>query len=638
MKKILLISSLITALCTSCQDFLDRKPLDFGNEESYYKNDYDLKIAVNEFYLMLPRNNDLWGGTYTEDTQSDNQTTGGAEELFYPGVKKTVKMEDYRNQWRFNTLREINFFLQKAKEKAADIKGNQSLTNHYIGEGYFFRAYEHFRLLRHFGDAPILTQVVNDQQSQIASLSVRQPRNELARFIIAQLDTATTLLQDQAPETGRITKDAALLLKSRVALYEATWERYHAGTCFVPGNPKWVGAKQWPDFKFKAGSPEAEVNWFLEQAIASAQQVADKRSLNTDYAEMFCQFQKPFDNNDEVILARYYLDGVLSHSASVYLLAGGGCGVTRAAVNTFLMTNGLPIYDAQAKYKGDQTSYEELQDRDHRLTLSVKPAGRFIKTVLKDGKYTNDTIFYYAPRIQGSGHEKSTTGYDLIKWLSSDKEQRKQNKCTTATPIFRAAEALLNYIEAYYERYGNLGGQCDKYWKQLRQRAGVYGDYQKTISHTDLEQENDLAVWSKGKQVDPTLYNIRRERRCEFIAEGMRLDDLKRWRSLDKMVNYQPEGFNLWDKMYEMYKPSDLNPGAVSQSSISKYIRPLQRSSTSVTYNGYNFPKPHYLEPIPLSEFKLTTDKTHGLPSKLYQNPGWPRDVDGTADYGYDCD
>mgnify|MGYP000741959843 FL=1 len=44
--------------------------------------------------------------------------------------------------------------------------------------------------------------------------------------------------------------------------------------------------------------------------------------------------------------------------------------------------------------------------------------------------------------------------------------------------------------------------------------------------------------------IDKTLYNIRRERCCEFIAEGMRKDDLLRWRSLDKMKNYQTEGFN----------------------------------------------------------------------------------------------
>lgn len=48
------------------------------------------------------------------------------------------------------------------------------------------------------------------------------------------------------------------------------------------------------------------------------------------------------------------------------------------------------------------------------------------------------------------------------------------------------------------------------------------------------------------------LYNIRRERRCEFIAEGMRKDDLFRWRSLDKMKDYTVEGFN-WENTRNKY-------------------------------------------------------------------------------------
>lgn len=78
----------------------------------------------------------------------------------------------------------------------------------------------------------------------------------------------------------------------------------------------------------------------------------------------------------------------------------------------------------------------------------------------------------------------------------------------------------------------------------MRKRAGVSENFQKTIDATDLSKENDLAVWSGSQMIDKTLYNIRRERRCEFIAEGMRKDDLLRWRSLDKMKNYQTEGFN----------------------------------------------------------------------------------------------
>ena len=64
-----------------------------------------------------------------------------------------------------------------------------------------------------------------------------------------------------------------------------------------------------------------------------------------------------------------------------------------------------------------------------------------------------------------------------------------------------------------------------KYWRALRKRAGVSENFQKTIDATDLSKENDLAVWSGSQMIDKTLYNIRRERRCEFIAEGMRKDD-----------------------------------------------------------------------------------------------------------------
>lgn len=50
-------------------------------------------------------------------------------------------------------------------------------------------------------------------------------------------------MQEQAPVSGRLCKATAYALISRVALFEATWEKYHAGTCFVPGNSKWLGAK-----------------------------------------------------------------------------------------------------------------------------------------------------------------------------------------------------------------------------------------------------------------------------------------------------------------------------------------------------------------------------------------------------------
>jgi len=626
----------LVLLMTSCESFLEREPLDFGDETAYFKKVNDLKLYVNDRYSMLPKNNNLWGGLYSDDIQSDNQCGTSLQILFYPGEKKTVQVGS--SEWNFANQRALNYFINLVvkKKAAGELPQDTDLVNHYLGEAFFLRAYDYFRLLRNFGDVPIILDQMPDDQAVLTQHSTRSPRNEVARQILADLDQAAVLLKEKAPESGRICRDAALLLKARAALYEATWERYHAGTVFVPGNAKWAAVSGNSGYSFPAGSAEAEVTFFLDQAIAASEAVADARTLNADYQGMF-NADQVFPDNDEVILARYYQTGVLSHSCSSYLETGGGCNATRALVNSFLMTNGLPIYAPASGYQGDKLSYYEFQDRDPRLTGSVRAAGSIINTKLVDGRYVNDTIFYYKPNIYRFGNEKATTGYELQKWFCDDKVQCENYQCTTATPILRAAEAYLIYLEAYYERYHDLGGKCDAYWRSLRTRAGINPDYTKTIAATDLAQENDLAVWSKGVEVDATLYNIRRERRCELIAEGLRLDDLKRWRALDMMTAYQPEGFNLWDEMYKMYKASERDETIVTQSNISKYIRPLQVSATSAAYSGYNFPRQHYLEPIPISEFLLTGEGV-AKDSPLYQNPGWPQEADGPADYTFDCD
>ena len=626
----------------SCSDFLDREPIDFGSEVAFYVSETDLQMATNEFYdNILPKNETWVGGIYDEDNTSDNQIGTAPDNLFYEGEKRTVEQSE--SEWNFDNLRGINYFINRVNFQlngGGGITGSEEYINHYLGEGYFFRAWEHFRLLRNFGDVPILTTMQSDDQAELSEATRRQPRNEVARFIIRDLEIADSLMLADPPQDGRLCKDAAMMLMARVALYEGTWERYHAGTAFVPGNSKWVGHAMYPDFSFKAGSAEDEVNYFLDVAIKASEAVVQSRpELSDEYLPLFVNDRTAFTaDNGEVILARFYLSGVLYHSVGQYLArTGAGTGLTRSLVNSFLMTSGLPIY-ADPNYGGDVQMKAEMRDRDKRL--AVKVTGSYVAgeaDPITGVVFENDTILL--SHITQSGNERSTTGYEMKKWMSEDPEQQVSGQGTTANPIFRSAEAMLTYLEAYYERYGNLGGNCDAYWRKLRRRAGVDDDYNKTIAQTDLSKENDLAVYSKGVQVDKTLYNIRRERRCEFYAEGMRLDDLKRWRSLDNMRNYWVEGINLWTEMYKLWEEEDenLEEGVtVSSRGLSEYLRPLQITSTLVTYNtGYNFPKPHYLEPIPIAEFQLATENGQ---STLYQNPGWPTNTDGIADYSYDCD
>lgn len=204
----------------------------------------------------------------------------------------------------------------------------------------------------------------------------------------------------------------------------------------------------------------------------------------------------------------------------------------------------------------------------------------------------------------------------------------------------RSSEALLNYMEAEYELNGRLDATAQQYWRELRTRAGVDTDFQKTIDATDLSQEMDLGKYSGTKLVDKTLYNIRRERVTELFSEGLRFADLIRWRAFDNMITTKwiPEGVNFWDNMYKFYdkdiRCNGESDAVVSAKSLGKYLRPYSKSmqSTNELKDGYNWHEAYYLYPIGVTDM-LTASPDRSLENtNLYQNINWPTSAGGHAE------
>ena len=121
------------------------------------------------------------------------------------------------------------------------------------------------------------------------------------------------------------------------------------------------------------------------------------------------------------------------------------------------------------------------------------------------------------------------------------------------------------------------------------------------------------------------------------MEEGFRMNDLKRWRALDQVKNYQVEGFKLWGAMQHEYVDNQGNStlipegtegktANVSSQKNSVYLRPYQIIKTSnLVYDGYNWCDAHYLSPIAMQHFRITaTDPENGETYVIYQNPGWP--------------
>ena len=84
----------------------------------------------------------------------------------------------------------------------------RKLIKNYIGEGYFFRALCYFRMLAYYGDLPIVTKVLEDNDEVIVENSKRAPCNEVARFILEDLDKAISYLKSRQVQWSCVNREA----------------------------------------------------------------------------------------------------------------------------------------------------------------------------------------------------------------------------------------------------------------------------------------------------------------------------------------------------------------------------------------------------------------------------------------------
>lgn len=668
MKKVYYI--LATALSLiSCNDFLDREPLDKITPEVYFSTSEQLgtyaitcyAYKLNDNYTFNSNNKDGYGlGVFKLDNNTDVQVaTEGDQDRWVPGI---LKVSDGDGEWEFAEIYNINYFFDHAmpKYQAGQISGSRTDIEHYIGEMYMLRARAYFEKLKKFGDFPIIKTNINIADKEaLVKANERRPMNEVGRFILNDLDSAIILMSSPASDDikrNRLTKDAALLFKSRTALYIGSWLKNFKGTAFVPGGNGWPGVSKDYNSNFSIDI-DNEINFFLTECMEASKEIADRIPLTentqTDYSFSNNPYVQMYTDKDlsvypEVLFwsETNLIGGGLGYGFA-HSKGGSGSGYTKGYINSFLMKDGMPAY-ASSLYAGDENLKNVKQNRDNRLVQFLK-----IKDEALSIKSDGSKALLPAPMILTTAEYKSVTGYDIKKGLTMSVDDKTGPVQESGVIEYRAAEAYLNYIEASYIKNGNIDGTAEKYWKALRERAGIDTDFRKTIQATDMGKESHLlSAYTAGQLIDATMYNIRRERACELMSEGFRWDDLRRWRSMDQLINqkYIVEGFKLWGEMQNWYmdesgqsllkytggngSSKDAN---VSNPANSNYLRPYQIvKDNNNLYNGYGWMAAYYLSPIGMSQFNITSSGNSGnidyTISPLYQNPGWPTEAGASAE------
>jgi hypothetical protein len=576
---------------TSCNDdFLEQSPENAISDGAVWKTPSDLQLYVNNFYNrsdLLLRDETVGAscnmGIYTIDR--DNGSDTEISLAYNTRMNGQAELPSTGGGWAtsdWDALRDINYFFANYQKAS----GDEAEINRYVGEALFFRAIFYYNKLRRFGDVPWYDHLLNPDDADLTK--ARDPRNVVVDNLMADLDQAVAYLPSRGTPVkweGRVNKETAMQLQARIALYEGTWEKYHALKA--------------TNFKV-AGSDGTK---FIEKArdvsgalIALGTCDLDNVGVENGYYELFNK--TTYASSKEILFWRQYSISLgLKNGWQDFSTYGAKTGLSKRMVDMYLCKDGKPIA-GNALYQGDDNLVDVVTDRDPRLNQTI---------YVNDGKHVQfptsqpDHMFNY-PAFD-NGDRVCVTGYQVYKGHLPGLTLSDANS-EQAMIYFRYAEALLINAEAHAELNSLSQAILDNTINLLRRRLNVSG----------VAEMADMAI------ADASIAEIRRERTVELAVEGFRVDDIFRWAAADELIKgYVPQGAKLAQWQGTLTPAPGTNFAAAVaglDADGSGYILPYFKQTAFPT-TGYNFDLSRdYLNPLPTEEIRLN-------PSLAPNNPGW---------------
>ena len=583
MKKTLIIKKVFTVcisvlLISSCD--LNELPQSSISPENSFKNETELKLYINGLLPML-------SGSTIEKVDNGIESSLPS---YMIGLRSSTLDA---GSWSWGNLRKINIFL-KYSQNCPDEK----VKAKYDAMAYYLRAQFYYEKLKTFGGVPYYDFVLDDNSPEL--YNSRDTREMVADKILQDIDKAITNgVEDK--KINEITKWTSLALKSRFCLFEGTYRKYHN----IAGYERFL----------------QECVLASEELMTSGKYSIDASGGNTSaYRDLFVQPNTQDANNKEVINAEAYSKALgVKHGLNYTILntAGGKIGLEKSLIDSYLMTDGSRFTD-QPGY-ATKTFKEEFQNRDPRLTQTVRGPG-YIRVGESTANVSN--------LIQAITH--STTGYMPIKYFSSSAYDA-QNANENDIIVYRYAEVLLNFAEAKAELGTLSQNDIDLSIKLIRNRVGM-PNLNMVIANSNpdpvLSTQYPLVSGSnKG-----VILEIRRERRIEMVMEGLRYDDLMRWKAGHLFIpqfkgvyfsgegGYDLDGDNKNDiYLYTGNKPSIAVLGGATAIKLNSALYLSNGSSGNIVVNtekvkSWNEER-DYLAPIPNSALVINPN--------LEQNPYW---------------
>jgi hypothetical protein len=639
MKKIsiLLIILLGGALFSAC-DYLDREP----DDQLTLAMSFNQRTRVDQWlaglYSNIPDPYIPYISTQGFDILADDMTMNTMQELYYPVFfmrgNWSVLTGWTANYWTTlpQRIREANIFLENVHE-VSQLSARR--VEEMKAEARFLIAYYYWLILESYGPMPFNPGVVYSDFADIEGMMLPQtPYDDIVNWIDEELQAVARILPPSWGNTdayfGRATAVMCHVVRARMLLF--------AASPLVNGNPDYIGHTNKNGVEL-FNSAYSEAKWqraaealltLINMAHGAGHQLY-KEYMPNGTIDPFKSYQLAMfpwgtNTNTEALFVRPQADynDYESWATPRGCNTAGNLGVVQALVDDFFMEDGRPtgkgfkddeiatpspLYSesgfSTAIERRTTTAWSQVQqasggDETGIITLSntynmyCKREPRFYVSVLYDnawiqrGELGNRRIDLRPGKEDNLSQNDVNfpeAGYLVMKKVHPD--HAANNTAQTHPPrqgvLYRLAEAYLSYAEALNE-YDPGNPDFLKYVNEIRKRAGIpeYGSV-------------DLPAPVGKEKIREA---IRRERRIELNCEGVRYNDIRRWKIGEVLLNKPLVGMNA---LHGTVRSDDSNDPA------SFYVR--------TPFYERKFKKEYYWMPLMQSYLEKNLN--------LVQNPYW---------------
>lgn len=583
MKKILILFIVILGFIASGCKKLTLEPKGILVESQLFGSEFGVKKYFTGLYNYLPIE-DFNYFSRTGNANGNNQTTGYRPGNYWEAGKfsqgnmsgefvntwQKVNNDGF-GYWPYDRIRDVNTFIANFpnyKDKYGDVNVYNSL----LGEAHFLRAYFYFGLAKRYGGVPIIAEVQNPLGDKDSLKVSRAKEYDTWKFIHDDLQFAIDNMKP-GTESGRANKYVAAALMSRTMLYAGSIAKY---TDYLGFKTDQLAAQQ--GF---AGIDPSKANEFFQYSYDAGKIVEQgPYSLYTknypdkalNFANVFLDptspeniFVKFFDKNSPGnTLLRHSYDALMSSNPDMSTDVGSESYPSLDLMKLYDFpaitgADGKPVrFDNRADIKTDMeprlrgTMYfdgDVLRGKSFSIQRGIYNSFPGLATDAQDGS-NNAPVNINTNRILGNkggldngvlitgahgqfenqgGENNCITGAFVRKYINPNLTTSDVKLYTSGQHwiVFRLGEIYLNMAEACYEL--NKKTEAFDYIEKLRVRAGCIVT-RPADDLTDLSQKY-------GYPIDGNLQFIRDERYRELAFENHRWWDLRRWRTVDRVLN-----------------------------------------------------------------------------------------------------